>query len=64
MDIDKIEMVVIYVNVDAVPHQTVLSKSKMEIQFLWNVLLDSKVRCLFFVEKGDIFYHFREWFGL
>ena len=55
MDIDKIEMDVIYVNVDAVPHQIVLSKSKMEIQFLWNALSDFKVRCPIFDEYVYIF---------
>ena len=50
MDIDKIEMDVIYVNVDAVPHQIVLLKNKMEIPFLWNALSDFKVRYLFFDE--------------
>ena len=33
MDIDRIEMDVICVNVDVVHHQIVLSKSKMEIRF-------------------------------
>lgn len=55
MDIDKIEMDVIYVNVDAAPRLIVLSKSKMEIQFWWNVLSDFKVRSVHFLMSIFIF---------